>query len=136
MPQNTVETAPALAQHARVTHLTEHLANERTYLAYLRTSVSLMSFGLAINRFSLYLEELPEAPTRHRFSSALIGTGQLGIAMVFLGMALLVWAAVYYNRVFHQIEAMNFRPARTSNLVMTALVLIAGLSGLVWLVIS
>jgi uncharacterized membrane protein YidH (DUF202 family) len=55
---------------------------------------------------------------------------------VFLGMALLVWAAVYYNRVFHQIEEMNFRPARSSNLVMTALVLIAGLSGLVWLVIS
>ena len=36
-------------------HLSEHLANERTYLAYLRTAISLISFGITINRFSIYL---------------------------------------------------------------------------------
>src|SRR6516165_661830 len=35
--------------------VTDHLANERTYLAFLRTSVGLISFGITINRFSLFL---------------------------------------------------------------------------------
>jgi putative membrane protein len=83
-------------------------------VAYLRTSVSLMSFGLAINRFSIYLEQPREAPSRPRFSSTLVGSEQLGIAMVFLGMALLVWASVYYKQVFRQIEGRNFHPIRRS----------------------
>jgi hypothetical protein len=32
----------------------DHLANERTYLAWLRTALSISAFGIAINRFSLY----------------------------------------------------------------------------------
>ena len=82
MAENTVESDGTIARHMRLTHLSEHLANERTYLAYLRTSVSLMSFGFAINRFGLYLEQSREMPIRHRFSSALVGSEQLGIAMV------------------------------------------------------
>jgi putative membrane protein len=136
MLQNTVETDRAITQHAGLTHLAEHLANERTYLAYLRTSVSLMSFGLAINRFSLYLEHLHDEPVSRRFSAAMIGSEQLGIAMVFLGMALLVWASIYYSRVFQQIEAQDFRPIRRSIFVLMWLVLIAGLAGVVWLFFS
>ena len=133
MQENTAEKDGAVTRHARLTHLAEHLANERTYLAYLRTSVSLMSFGLAINRLSLYLEHLHEEPVSRRFGSAMVGSEQLGIAMVLLGMALLVWASIYYSRVFRQIEAQDFRPIRRSIFVLTWLVLIAGLGGVAWL---
>jgi putative membrane protein len=136
MAENTVESDGTIARHMRLTHLSEHLANERTSLAYLRTSVSLMSFGFAINRFGLYLEQSREMPIRHRFSSALVGTEQLGIAMVLLGMALLAWASIYYNHVFRQIEARDFRPIRRGIFVLTFLVLVAGLSGVVWLSFS
>jgi putative membrane protein len=136
MPENTVETENAITRHARLTHLAEHLANERTYLAYLRTSVSLMSFGLAINRLSLYLEQLRDVSGSRRFGSAMVGSERLGIAMVLLGMALLVWASIYYSRVFQQIEAQDFRPIRRSIFVLTWLVLIAGLGTVVWLFFS
>lgn len=39
-----------------------HLGNERTHLAYLRTTVSLIGFGITINRFSTYLIQNDEAP--------------------------------------------------------------------------
>jgi putative membrane protein len=120
----------------RLTHISEHLANQRTYLAYLRTSVSLMGFGFAINRFSLYLEQSREIPIRHGSVSALVGSQQLGIAMVILGMALLVWASIYYNQVFLQIEAQNFRPIHRSIFVLTLLVVVAGLIGVVWLIVT
>jgi putative membrane protein len=135
MPENTVETESAIARHTRLTHLSEHLANERTYLAYLRTSVSLMSFGLAINRFSFYLEQFREMEIP-KDSVSVHGSQQLGIAMMILGMALLVWASIYYNNVFQQIEAQDFRPMRSGIFVVTSVLLVAGLIGVVWLVVS
>jgi putative membrane protein len=135
MPENTVETESAIARHTRLTHLSEHLANERTFLAYLRTSVSLMSFGLAINRFSFYLEQFREIENR-KGSVSVHGSQQLGIAMMILGMALLVWASIYYNHVFQQIEAQDFRPMRSGIFVVTSVLLVLGLVGVVWLVVS
>ncbi|WP_437587991.1 DUF202 domain-containing protein [Sorangium sp. So ce1000] len=40
----------------------EHLANERTHLAYVRTAIALLSFGITLNRVSLFfLETEPTA---------------------------------------------------------------------------
>jgi uncharacterized membrane protein YidH (DUF202 family) len=64
------------------------------------------------------------------------GSQQLGIAMMILGMALLVWASIYYNNVFQQIEAQDFRPMRSGIFVVTSVLLVAGLIGVVWLVVS
>jgi hypothetical protein len=36
----------------------EHQANERTFLAWLRTSIALIGFGFAIARFGLFLRQL------------------------------------------------------------------------------
>jgi hypothetical protein len=43
-----------------------------------------------INRFSLYLEQFSEIEIRKSSVSMLVGSQQLGIAMVILGSALLV----------------------------------------------
>ncbi len=34
---------------------TQHLANERTFLAWLRTCIALMGLGFVVARFSLFL---------------------------------------------------------------------------------
>jgi len=36
----------------------EHLANERTFLAWIRTSIALMGFGFVIVKFTLFLKQL------------------------------------------------------------------------------
>jgi putative membrane protein len=41
-----------------VVRLTDALANERTFLAYLRTALSFIAFGFVIARFSLFAREL------------------------------------------------------------------------------
>src|SRR5271167_577716 len=38
---------------------TDYLANERTFLAYVRTSLSVMAFGFVISRFGLFLRLFP-----------------------------------------------------------------------------
>jgi putative membrane protein len=36
----------------------DHLANERTFLAWIRTSIALMGFGFVIVKFALFIRQL------------------------------------------------------------------------------
>lgn len=136
MPVNVVEAGSATTQHARPLFLSDHLSNERTYLSYLRTAVSLMSFGIAINRFSVFLTQSKSVPETPHPASRLLSSERFGIGMVALGMALLVWAAIHYCLILRQIERQNFRPNPRGILILTALILIFGLGGVVWLFLA
>jgi putative membrane protein len=132
MPDDSPKGGNATEQRGEFAHLSDHLANERTYLAYLRTAVSLMSFGIAINRFSIFLESSNKMPS----GTHLGGSAEIGIGMVFLGMVLLAWAAVRYIMVLRQIELQDFRPRPRGILILTTLVLVFGLGGIGWLFIG
>ena len=36
----------------------DHLANERTYLAWIRTSIGIMAFGFVVERFALFMKQM------------------------------------------------------------------------------
>ena len=93
-----------------VSNLRSHLANERTHLAYLRTTVSLIGFGITINRFSIYLIQQGLA-RRRALDLMLRDTGNAGLGMVVLGLALLVWSIYRYWRVGADIERRPVHPA-------------------------
>ncbi len=73
---------------------TDHLANERTFLAYLRTALSFIAFGFVIARFSLFAREMSivahiTVPNRH--ASTLFGT-----MMALAGIAVGLYGATRY----------------------------------------
>ena len=37
---------------------TDHLANERTFLAWMRTSIGIMAFGFVVVKFSLFIKQI------------------------------------------------------------------------------
>jgi putative membrane protein len=83
---------------------TEYLANERTFLAWVRTSIAIMSLGFVVARFGLWLRELathlaPQAQMRGSGSSAPIGLG-----MIALGGAIILVAAWRFHKVNRQID--------------------------------
>lgn len=43
----------------------DHAANERTYLAWIRTAIALMAFGFVIEKFDLFLRYLTIATSVH-----------------------------------------------------------------------
>ena len=68
----------------------EHQANERTFLAWLRTSVALIGFGLAIARFSLFLGQFQATLTQQEVSSpSFFNSETLGLSLVVLGIAVI-----------------------------------------------
>jgi putative membrane protein len=83
---------------------TEYLANERTFLAWVRTSVSVMSLGFVVAKFGLWLRELaarfsPNIPNDGSGLSAPIGIGMIGF-----GGILALLAARRFHLVNRQIE--------------------------------
>ncbi|MCD9087078.1 DUF202 domain-containing protein [Stenotrophomonas sp. SY1] len=111
-----------------------HLGNERTHLAYLRTTVSLIGFGITINRFSTYLIQNDQAPQKGRL--LLHDAGNAGFGMVLLGLALLVWSLVRYRLVTADIERGVINPRHRATTVFTiGLLLLGGLTA-VWLFTS
>ncbi len=92
----------------------EHQANERTFLAWLRTSISLIGFGFAIARFSLFLRQL-QATQDPRSSipiHSLLNAENLGLMLVIFGVIMIGLSAWRYNSVLSQIEQGSYRPNR------------------------
>jgi putative membrane protein len=73
-----------------------YLAAERTFLAWVRTSVSLMGFGFVIARFALWTREFGLAGTRD--SPARMGLSTwLGFGMVCVGVLVSAIAAIRHR---------------------------------------
>lgn len=78
----------------------DHLANERTLLAWSRTGVAIMALGFVVARFGLLLRELGHG-LPHRLP---MGTATLfGIARVVCGTVLMALAR--YLRIARQIDS-------------------------------
>lgn len=105
----------------------EHQANERTFLAWLRTSIALIGFGIAIARFGLFLRQIQVAVTQKPVATNPIFTSEnLGISLVIFGIIVISLAAWRYNQVFWQIERGNYRPNRLLVWIMAGVVTILG----------
>jgi len=87
----------------------DHLANERTFLAWVRTSVAIVVFGFAIGRFAIALRQLTEfqghVPKSTGFSV------WMGAISILAGVALAVAGLMRYRRTRTQLDEGKFEPA-------------------------
>lgn len=105
----------------------EHQANERTFLAWLRTSIALIGFGLTISRFGLFLHELQTNLTRQNSPThSFISSQTIGVSLVIVGILVIILAVWRYNQVFQQIEQANYQPNRLMVWITAAIVTILG----------
>ena len=93
-----------------------HLANERTFLAWLRTGLSLMAVGLAAARF-LPVDLVPGFPYVRAFS----------VLLVLSGTALVIYGASRYLRANRQIETGAYAPTGTAIITTAAILAFLGI---------
>lgn len=107
----------------------EHQANERTFLAWLRTSIALIGFGFAIARFNLFLSQLHTAVTQQQQvpRNPLFNSDNLGVSLVIVGIIVIALAAWRYNQVFWQIERSDYQPYRLMVWIITGIVMLLGI---------
>ena len=106
------DTSSARSQSGNIT---DHLANERTYLAWLRTGIATIGLGFVVARFGLVIRELtgisaiPE--TSYHLSSI------IGIALAIMGGLMVLLAFQRFARNQNRIRAGNYEPSNRVELV-------------------
>ena len=74
-----------------IRNFTDHAANERTFLAWVRTAIALMGFGFVVERFDLFLRATPVGLAAHSTSSHNLRLGEVaGLALMGAGLAVLI----------------------------------------------
>jgi putative membrane protein len=81
-------------------HTSDHLANERTFLAWIRTSVSVIGLGFVVAKFSVWLRELSVRIDQTTPPPRQTGLSMpLGVILMLFGGLLALLAAWRYRAV-------------------------------------
>jgi putative membrane protein len=116
-----------MSEESRDTRLREHLANERTFLAWIRTSIALMGLGFVIVKFALFLKEVAimlkdlNIKISEGFS-AVVGTG-----MVAMGVILTFFAFFQYKKVETQINRQSYKSSSLISVLLTLVIVVGGI---------
>lgn len=100
----------------------EYLANERTFLAWLRTSIAILSLGFALAKFSVWMRDLGvqlHRPIREPETSV-----PMGETLMAFGGLLTLLAAWHYHAINRAIEEDRVRPNRALVALITAAVVV------------
>jgi putative membrane protein len=110
------------------------MAEERTFLAWIRTGIALMGFGFVVARFGLFLRELASLRTIAQFQTSALSV-PLGTALLIAGVLVNIFASVRHVRTVRALntgEPIAFKPSTMAIVVALGLAA-AGLAMAVYL---
>jgi len=81
-----------------IPHFTDHAANERTYLAWVRTAIAVMAFGFLLERFNLFLAYTAAASAHTGPMLHVRASEYLGLGLIALGAGVTLLATLRYQR--------------------------------------
>src|SRR4051794_18492868 len=103
----------------------DHLANERTFLAWVRTGIAIVVFGFAIGRFAIAMRQLTALQGDSLRTSGL--SVWLGMSSILGGVVLVVAGLFRYRRTRTQLDEGKFEPAGFVLDLVTILTVLFGL---------
>jgi putative membrane protein len=114
-----------------INRYSDHAANERTFLAWVRTAIAVMAFGFVIERFDLFLQAF--APRTVDKQIAIHGqsfANAAGLAFLFLGVAMIAIAGFRFMRTAKEIDATETVPSSGErfDLALAALIGLLGIA--------
>jgi inner membrane protein YidH len=83
----------------------DHAANERTFLAWVRTAIATMAFGFLVERFDLFIRFASREGGDAKMLEARNTADWAGLALVIMGIAIVVIAALRFLRTAKQIDS-------------------------------
>lgn len=90
----------------------DYLANERTFLAWMRTSIALMGFGFVIVKFALFIREISQALGSDSILPQRGYSTVIGIIMVGLGAVMAILAWLRYDHINKKLQQGYFFPSK------------------------
>lgn len=122
---------------------TDHMANERTFLAWIRTSIGIMAFGFVVEKFALFIKKIGQffgggnlsgtiaiSTTSQRYTSF------FGILLVLLGAIIGISSYIRYKNISKQIEKNSYQYSQTLATGLTVLIVMIGIFLTVYLILT
>lgn len=108
----------------------DHAANERTFLAWVRTGIAVMAFGFLVEKFDLFLEVASKALARRGLAPAGRTFGDVtGLVLILLGGAMILLAAVRFRKTARDIDDEAVHPEEGTGIDLTLAGLLVLLGG-------
>ncbi len=107
----------------------DHAANERTFLAWVRTAIAIMAFGFVVAKFDLFLRiagasvASNNALGKHQFVGDIAG-----LLLIVLGAAMMALAVIRFRKTANDIDAQEIRrgPGERADFTLVALLILLG----------
>jgi putative membrane protein len=106
----------------------DHAANERTFLAWVRTAIAVMAFGFVIEKFDLFMQAIAPQTERHLSAHSSSFANAAGLAFIAIGVAMVFLAGWRFAKTAKDIAAETEVPSSGERFDV-ALAMLIGLLG-------
>jgi inner membrane protein YidH len=138
VPASFVSQAARSERSIVIRGYSDHAANERTFLAWLRTGIAVIAFGFVVEKFNLFVLTIASTAAidaaRRAELQRLAGpfSGYEGLALILIGIIIVIVAAARFARTRRLLDDQEMHSASNSRveLVLTAVLalVVAGFS--------
>jgi putative membrane protein len=92
-----------------IANYTNHAANERTFLAWIRTGLAVAAFGFFLIKLNVFVDavgggSIPQLPAEDAGAVVEVATRYAGLAMVAIGIAIIARSGVAFERTRRAID--------------------------------
>jgi uncharacterized membrane protein YidH (DUF202 family) len=140
MENRSTAKASLNQESVKVSNRRVHMANERTFLAWIRTSIGLMAFGFVVEKFSLFMKQMSvifgKSTIENTLPPAPGYSAIVGIFLVGLGTLLVLLAFIRYKKVEKQIDSDTFQPSSLLDIFLALAILAVGIFLVAYLIHS
>jgi len=120
-----------------IRNFSDHAANERTFLAWVRTAIAVMAFGFLVAKFDLFLKIAAQSLTGGRGSARIPHGGfgsAVGVTLIVAGTLMVALSTVRFVRTSRSIDSPDPSKDREGvDLVLAGLMVALGIALLLYL---
>lgn len=104
---------------------TDHSANERTYLAWIRTSIAIIAFGFLIEKFEIFLSYVGMAVKNEKYIKPSFSAEIIGLSFFLIGVLIIITATArffIYKKAIEADEPISYNVKKT-NILLSAMII-------------
>ena len=114
----------------------DHAANERTFLAWVRTAIAVMAFGFLVEKFDLFLDIAANSAGGRAPAGGQLLANVAGLLLLALGAATMVLAIVRFRKTSLAIDRAERRPGTGEEMDVARAALLAVLGAALFVYLS